>query len=227
MTTSLTKLGIAALAVAGAVGLGALVGAPIHSAMSQAAAGNGAAAANPMAAMMAMHGVQMTAMLGAPAAVMPGHDMGVMAPVQAGQAAFGAIQEIVAKLEADPATDWTKVDLEALRQHLIDMDAVTLGAEAQATQVPGGLAVTVTGAGRTLAAIQRMLPAHADELSQLNGWTAKTESLPGGILLTVTASDAAEVQHIRGLGFIGLLASGAHHQPHHLAIATGAPVHQH
>jgi len=39
-----------------------------------------------------------------------------------GQDAFGAIQEIVQILDADPKTDWSKVDLEALRQHLIDMD---------------------------------------------------------------------------------------------------------
>ena len=30
-----------------------------------------------------------------------------------------------------------------------------------------------------------------------------------------------EVAHIRGLGFIGLMVSGAHHQPHHLAMAKG------
>ena len=43
-------------------------------------------------------------------------------PPMPGQDAFGAIQEIVQILDADPKTDWSKVDLEALRQHLIDMD---------------------------------------------------------------------------------------------------------
>jgi predicted RNA binding protein YcfA (HicA-like mRNA interferase family) len=33
------------------------------------------------------------------------------------------------------------------------------------------------------------------------------------------------VQHIRGLGFIGILASGSHHQMHHLAVALGEMVH--
>lgn len=37
----------------------------------------------------------------------------------------------------------------------------------------------------------------------------------------VTATSAKEVAHIRGLGFIGLLASGSWHQPHHLAMAKG------
>src|SRR6516165_7172350 len=42
-------------------------------------------------------------------------------PVLAGQDAFGAIQEVVQILEADPTTDWSKVNIDALRQHLVDM----------------------------------------------------------------------------------------------------------
>jgi hypothetical protein len=45
--------------------------------------------------------------------------------------------------------------------------------------------------------------------------------LPSGELLTVTTADAKEVPHIRGLGFVGLIVSRAHHQPHHLAMARG------
>jgi hypothetical protein len=146
-------------------------------------------------------------------------------PTMPGQDAFGAVQEIVRMLEADPGTDWSKINLEALRQHLIDMGDVTLKADAAATAIDGGLQIAVTGEGRTIAAIQRMLPAHARELNQINGWNAKTELLPNGVVLTVTSSDAKEIAHIRGLGFIGLLASGAHHQPHHLAMARGEFAH--
>jgi predicted RNA binding protein YcfA (HicA-like mRNA interferase family) len=74
---------------------------------------------------------------------------------------------------------------------------------------------------------RRMVPAHAQEINGLNGWSAKTAPLPNGVLLTVTATDPKEVQHIRGLGFIGLLASGSHHQPHHLAMAKGEFMHSH
>jgi hypothetical protein len=142
-------------------------------------------------------------------------------PTLPGQGAFGAIQEVVRILDADPNTDWSKVDLEALRQHLIDMDEVTLRAEAAPKQIDGGLEIAITGNGRTLTAIQRMIPAYAQTVNGLNGWTAKADTLPNGELLTVTATDAKEVQHIRGLGFIGLLVSGSHHQPHHLAMAKG------
>jgi hypothetical protein len=153
--------------------------------------------------------------------------MGSPVPTMPGQAAFGAIQEIVRLLEADPNTDWSKIDLEALRQHLIDMNEVTLKANASAKPVDGGLEIAVTGEGRTLAAIQRMVPAHAQELNRMNGWSAKTELLPDGVLLTVTSSDPKEIRHIRGLGFIGLLVSGSHHQPHHLGMAKGEFQHQH
>jgi hypothetical protein len=148
-------------------------------------------------------------------------------PAMPGQDAFGAIQEIVGKLDADPTTDWSKVDLEALRQHLIDMNEVTLKAEATATAVDGGLAIAVTGSGRTLAAIQRMVPAHAQEIDGFNNWHAGTERLANGVMLTVTSTDPKEAQRIRGLGFIGILVSGSHHRPHHLAMAKGQFPHAH
>jgi hypothetical protein len=151
---------------------------------------------------------------------------GVVTPAMPGNDAFGTIQEIVRILEADPKTDWSKVDLEALRQHLIDMNEVTLNAEAAQKPIEGGLEIEVTGGGRILAAIQRMVPAHAQEINGHDGWLAKAETLPNGVRLTVTSSDLKEVQHIRGLGFIGILVSGTHHRPHHLAMAKGELVHR-
>ena len=53
-----------------------------------------------------------------------------LVPIMPGQEAFGTIQEIVRMLEADPATDWSKVNIGALREHLIDMDEVTMRARA-------------------------------------------------------------------------------------------------
>jgi hypothetical protein len=163
--------------------------------------------------MMQRHGQGMAHMKG----MMPQGD----APGLPGQDAFGAIQEIVRMLESDPATDWSKIDLEALRQHLIDMNEVALKADAVAQPIDGGLAIAVTGSGRTLVAIQRLVPTHAKVIDGLNGWSAKTDTLPNGVRLTVTASDPREVRHIRGLGFVGILVTGSHHQPHHLAMAKG------
>jgi hypothetical protein len=153
------------------------------------------------------------------------HNPGAATPTMPGQDAFGAVQEIVRILEADPRTDWSKVDLAALREHLLDMNLVTLDATADQRMVDNGLAVAVTGSGRTLTAIRRMMTAQAAQLNGLHGWAASAEPLSDGVLMTVTSADPKEVAHIRGLGFIGLLASGSHHQRHHLAIARGEPFH--
>ena len=59
------------------------------------------------------------------------HDGEAIVPTMPGQEAFGTIQEIVRILEADPATDWSKVNIAALREHLIDMDEVTMRADAR------------------------------------------------------------------------------------------------
>ena len=58
-------------------------------------------------------------------------------PTQPGQAASAAIQEIVGILEADPKTDWSKVNIEALRHHLIDMNKVRRGAPVLASHPTG------------------------------------------------------------------------------------------
>jgi hypothetical protein len=148
-------------------------------------------------------------------------------PEEAGQGAFAAIAEIVAILEADPATDWSKVRIADLREHLIDMSEVTLQAGVAEEAQVDGLAMTVTGTARARDAIQRMVPAHAAELDAIKGWSASAETTADGARLTVTSSDPAMQARIRGPGFFGLLATGSHHQAHHLAIVRGDAVHQH
>jgi hypothetical protein len=151
---------------------------------------------------------------------------GSVVPTLPGQDAFGAIQEIVRILEADSNTDWSKINLASLREHLVDMHEVTLRATTIEQPVENGLQVDVTGAGRTLDAIRRMLPAHGRELNGLSDWRASTETIAGGVRLTATSNTPAQVAHIRGLGFIGLMVSGSHHQLHHLAMARGKHIHQ-
>jgi hypothetical protein len=153
-------------------------------------------------------------------------------PTMPGQDAFGAIAEIVRMLEADPATDWSKVDIERLRQHLIDMNEVVLRSAVTQTPVSRGLTMEITGTGRTEQAIRAMVVPHAAELDRMPDWSARTEILPGGVRLTVVArkpDDPKLVARIRGLGFAGLITEGAHHQPHHLMMAKGEalPGHAH
>jgi hypothetical protein len=142
-------------------------------------------------------------------------------PLEAGQSAFAAIQEIVAILEKDPKTDWAKVNIEGLRQHLIDMDNVTLRSEVTNTAVPNGMKYSVSGTVDIVQSIKRMIKAHAVTMNGINDWRFTAEETPNGANLTVTVP-AADQKKLNGLGFIGVMTRGMHHQQHHLVIASGS-----
>lgn len=145
-------------------------------------------------------------------------------PTFPGQAAFTTLGEVVAILKADSTTDWSRVNLDALREHLIDMDDVVMHASVAKKNVPGGIEARVTGSGRTVQAIRRMLTNHAAMLDEGVQYNAVATDISNGSRLVVTAkntTDSALVAVIRGLGFAGLLTEGDHHPRHHLAIARG------
>lgn len=160
-----------------------------------------------------MHGGQMGTQFGASGQ-----------PTMPGQDAFGTIQEVVQILDADPSTDWSRVNIAALREHLIDMNEVTLRAATDQRALANGVEIAVTGEGRTLAAIKRMVPAHVRQLTEL-GWNAKAEEIADGVKLTVISSDPAQVTRLNALGFMGIMVQGGHHQPHHLMMAKGEFAH--
>ena len=148
---------------------------------------------------------------------MPGHDPAMMRqmmhggspqattlPTQPGQSAFAAIQEIVAILEADPKTDWSRVNIESLRQHLIDMDNVTLQVVVAMEPIDGGARFTVTGTGPVRDSIRRMVTAHAATVSGTGGWTLTATEAPDGAVLTVMVANPADVTKLRAVGFIGV-----------------------
>lgn len=145
-------------------------------------------------------------------------------PAQPGQAAFAAMQEIVEILEADTSTDWHKVNIEALRQHLIDMDNVTLHAEVKSEPIESGMRFIVSGAGPVRESIRRMVMAHAATMNGAGRWTFDAAQMEAGATLTVTAP-AKDTGMLRGLGFIGVMTHGMHHQEHHLMIARGGDPH--
>lgn len=148
-------------------------------------------------------------------------------PKETGQSAFAAIQEIVVILRADPKTDWSKVNVEALRQHLIDMNNVTLLANVRTEATPEAVKFVVTGSGEVQGSIQRMVLAHADTMNGANGWKLTGEKIANGAVLTVAAPES-ELKKVKALGFIGTMTEGMHHQEHHLAIAEGVdPHHKH
>jgi len=146
-----------------------------------------------------------------------------------GNGAFAAIQEVVRLLESRPDTDWSKVDLEALRQHLVDMENMTLKAEVVSQEaVPGGARIAVRGIDPAAhASIGRVLHAHAGMVAAEQGWRMEVETGDDVHRFTVTSPRPEDAPKIRGLGYIGILALGDHHTPHHLMMATGGAPHAH
>ncbi|WP_376986129.1 hypothetical protein [Bosea sp. R86505] len=180
----------------------------------------------PAAALAQSHAGQSHAGHASPPAQQMGqqHGAAAAAPVQPGQGAFAAIQEIVEILEADPKTDWSKVNMEALRQHLADMSAVTLQSEVKAEPIDGGMMFTVTGAPPVRDAIRRMALAHAATMNDAGGWQFAAAQVEGGATMAIKVP-AADLARLQGLGFIGVMTRGMHHQQHHLMIARGANPH--
>lgn len=150
-----------------------------------------------------------------------------MTIVESGQSAFGALQEIVLALQADPETDWSRVNIDGLRAHLVDMDNVTLRSIVRTEALPNGAAFHVTSDDPTVqASIRTMVPAHAATMNGTGGLEQVAETLPEGAVLRVTG-DESLTDRVLGLGFFGILSLGAHHQTHHLAMAGGSEPHDH
>lgn len=147
-------------------------------------------------------------------------------PSETGQSAFAAIAEIVRILDADSDTDWSTVDIAKLRNHLVDMDELTLRSTVERRMEGKTVTYIVTGEGRTIDAIRSMVPAHTKELDKIATWSASATLLPTGAALIMNPGSEMELTKIIALGFFGLMATGSHHQPHHLAMATGRSEHQ-
>lgn len=147
--------------------------------------------------------------------------------VEPGQGAFAALSEVVRVLEADPETDWSKVDLTGLRAHLVDMDRLISDAVVEETSLPNGISIAVTGDTETIATLRRMIPAHAGQLARDDRWTVAASETEDSVELRVTSNNPSVVARIKGLGFFGLMASQDHHRAHHLLMALGQDAHSH
>ena len=142
-------------------------------------------------------------------------------PTEAGQSAYAAIGEVARIMLADPQTDWSRADVDALRNHLVDMDNVTLRAVVTQTKVPNGAVFHVSGEGPVVGSIQRMTRSHFAEPDVGKQWTMSVEPTAAGADVKVVSANPADAAEIAGLGFFGILTMGAHHQPHHLMMAEG------
>ena len=142
---------------------------------------------------------------------------------ESGNDIFGTIQEVVQKLEANPDTDWSQVNLEALRQHLIDMKAFTEEVQVLTKdRIKNGVEITVRPQSeRAVQALKKLFSMHPDMIKKEKGWDMNAKQDGDNWIITCTTDDETEVEKVRALGYIGLLAEGTHHQLHHWMIATG------
>lgn len=149
------------------------------------------------------------------------HQHSVSQHSEVGQSTFAAIAEIVQVLRDDPDTDWQRVDIPDLRQHLVDMDVLMMNTSVATEMNGSGIAFTISGEERAVQAIHRMVPAHAPFLDAETGWATSVEMESSGAVMSI----AGDTDIIAALGFYGVMTIGGHHQEHHLAIASGNNVH--
>jgi len=143
-------------------------------------------------------------------------------PTESGQSAFAAIHEIVEVLEADPKTDWSKVNVDALRQHLIDMNNMTLYAKITYEPIVNGEHIHIAGEGEVRDSIQRMVMMHIAMAGETTDWHMKAARAPDGADINVVAISPLGLRKMKALGLIGMMAEGMHHARHHLMLARGS-----
>ena len=146
-------------------------------------------------------------------------------PSETGQSQLAAIAETVTLLRDDPNTDWAQVDIKALRDHLVDMDNVTTRASVERKVDGSSVMFMVTGDDVVVASIRRMVLAHSPMLQGTSDWTVIAGDLGNGAWMLVQVGSDEDLNQVLGLGFFGLMTIGAHHQQHHLMIATGRSPH--
>lgn len=146
---------------------------------------------------------------------------------QAGNDIFATIQEVIVRLNNNPDTNWATVDIEALRQHLLDMNDMAVNVEIlNRKPLINGLRIALQGttarAEKTLARVFKVHPKH---LKSETGWDMKVERYGKQFIVTTTTEKPEQTQKIIALSYIGLMAYGKHHQLHHWGMSTGQNPH--
>ena len=157
-------------------------------------------------------------------AAMMGHNT---APTQvvlteSGTDPFATLQEVIDALESNTRTNWEKVNIEALRLHLVEMQDMTINVDVKQQHIDNGFqAVVSPTTSNAVKSLTRVLSGHPAQMKAETGWDMQVQINNSVFTLTVTTDNAKDVAKIRGLGYIGVMAYGNHHQPHHWAMASG------
>ncbi len=163
------------------------------------------------------HHIQMTTQSQTPLLTETGNDI------------FGTIQEVIINLNANPNTNWAKVNITALKEHLLDMRDMTINVKVISKKAlkNGSEILIKPETKRSIQSIKRVLSAHPAQLKKETNWEMQVQKEGIEYRLITTTNKPIEVDKIIGLGYIGLMAYGNHHQYHHLLIASGSNPHSH
>ena len=143
-------------------------------------------------------------------------------PQEGGQAIYAAIIEVVALMEKDPETDWSKVNIDRLRTHLMDMNYLILDTEATTVVAADDeIQFDVLGNEESTPSVHRMIQAHSQFIAQKRGWTVEPKLYENGATVTIIVEDSSEIKRLKALGFYGFMSLDSHHQAHHYQIALG------
>ena len=145
---------------------------------------------------------------------------------ESGTDPFATLQEVITALEANTGTNWEKVNIEALRLHLVEMQDMTINVDVKHQYIDNGFQAVVTPTtNRAVKSLTRVLSGHPAQMKAETGWDMQVSNNDDIFTLTVVSKKAHEVAKIRGLGYIGVMSYGNHHQPHHWAMASGENPH--
>jgi len=145
---------------------------------------------------------------------------------ESGTDPFATLQEVITALEANTGTNWEKVNIEALRLHLVEMQDMTINIDVKQQHIDNGFQAVVTPTtNRAVKSLTRVLSGHPAQMKAETGWDMQVSNNDDIFTLTVVSKKAHEVAKIRGLGYIGVMSYGNHHQPHHWAMASGENPH--
>jgi hypothetical protein len=116
--------------------------------------------------------------------------------------------------------DMSAVNIEALRLHLVEMQDMTLNVNVVQQPINFGFQAVITPTTkRALQSMNRILSAHPNQMKEKTGWDMLVTDNNDIFTIEVTSNQLQDVDKIRGLGYIGIMAYGNHHQPHHWAMA--------
>jgi len=107
-----------------------------------------------------------------------------------------------------------------MRNFTLDVDVI------KQTRIKNGIEVILAPNNKQVGeSLVRVFAAHLGQLKKETGWDMKTFKQGNSYKITVTANAQEDIVKIQGLGYIGIMTWGNHHQSPHWMMAKGGNPH--